>query len=93
MSQRRDNSPAIGRRSFLKGATLAGTAAAITAAPHANAMPTVPATKLKAAVPGPRQIAVETQAPVKDPATQTSSGGDFMVDVFKTLNLDYLAMN
>ena len=30
---------------------------------------------------------------MKDPATQTSSGGDFMVDVFKTLNIDYLAMN
>ena len=93
MSPRRDNSPAIGRRNFLKGATLAGTAAAITAAPAANAVPTAPAAKLKAALPGPRQIAADTQAPVKDPATQTSSGGDFMVDVFKTLDIDYLAMN
>ena len=33
MSPRRDNSPAIGRRNFLKGATLAGTAAAIAARP------------------------------------------------------------
>src|SRR4029077_19899869 len=70
-----------------------GTAAAITAVPGANAMPAVPPEKLKAAVPGPRQIAVETQPPVKDPATQTSSGGDFLVCVFKTLDIDYLAMN
>jgi acetolactate synthase-1/2/3 large subunit len=91
MPQRRDQSPVIGRRNFLKGATLAGTAA-IAAAP-ARAMPTPPPEKLKAALPGPRQIAVETTAPVKDPATQTSSGGDFMVDVFKTLDIEYLAMN
>ena len=93
MSPRRDNSPAIGRRNFLKGATLAGTAAAIAVAPTANAVPTAPAAKLKAAQPGPRQIAADTQAPAKDPATQTSSGGDFMVDVFKTLDIEYLAMN
>jgi acetolactate synthase-1/2/3 large subunit len=31
--------------------------------------------------------------PQRDPVTQTSSGGDFMVDVFKTLDIDYLAMN
>src|SRR5262249_3472046 len=47
----------------------------------------------KAAVPGPRLAAIETTPPSKDPVTQTSSGGDFMVDVFKTLDIDYLAMN
>jgi acetolactate synthase-1/2/3 large subunit len=31
--------------------------------------------------------------PSKDPITQTTSGGDFMVDVFKTLDIEYLAMN
>jgi acetolactate synthase I/II/III large subunit len=89
---RRGNSPAIGRRNFLKGATLAG-AAALTAAPTAKGAPAAPQPKLKAAAPGPLQIAVETQPPMKDPATQTTSGGDFMVDVFKTLDIDYLAMN
>jgi len=88
---RRDNSPAIGRRNFLKSATLAGAAAL--AAPAATAAPAAPQPKLKAAVPGPLQVAVETQPPAKDPATQTTSGGDFMVDVFKTLDIDYLAMN
>jgi acetolactate synthase-1/2/3 large subunit len=89
-SKRRDDSPAIPRRNFLTGATLAG-AAAIGASGSANALNTAP--KLKAAVPGPRQIAAETQPPVKDPVTQSSSGGDFMVDVFKTLDIEYLTMN
>jgi len=91
MPPHRDDSPVIGRRNFLKGATLAGTAA-IAAAP-AKAMPVQPAEKLKAELPGPRQIAAETQPPLKDPSTQSTSGGDFMVDVFKTLDIDYLAMN
>lgn len=47
----------------------------------------------KAALPGPKQIAAETMPPVEDPVSQTSSGGDFMVDVLKTLDIDYLAMN
>src|SRR5262249_25964848 len=43
--------------------------------------------------PGPRLAAAETMPPIKDPVTQTSGGGDFMVDVFKTLGIEYLAMN
>src|SRR5262249_21733851 len=73
------------RRNFLKSATLVGAATiAQVAAPRAS---------LKALPPGPRQIAVETQPPTKDPVNQSSSGGDFMVDVLKTLDIDYLAMN
>ena len=90
------DAPAVGRRNFLKGATLAG-AAALAQPVAANPLPTGAGgslkTNLKAAAPGPRQIAVETQPPVKDPVTQTTSGGDFMVDVFKTLDIDYLSMN
>jgi hypothetical protein len=52
----------------------------------------VPRPNLKAAVPGPKQIAADTLPPVRDPVTQTSAGGDFMVDVLKTLDFDYLAM-
>src|SRR5262245_9852964 len=82
-----------GRRNFLKGATLAG-AAALTTPVAANAQ-LAGATKSsrKATVPGPLLTAVETMPPSKDPVTQTSSGGDFMVDVFKTLEIEYLAMN
>ena len=89
MSKRSD----IARRNFLKGATLAG-AAALAAPPAAKALPAAPkGSNLKAAVPGPRQMAVETQPPSKDPVNQSTSGGDFMVDVFKTLDVDYLSMN
>src|SRR6516165_2450453 len=90
--KRRSNSPDVARRNFLKGASLAS-AAALAAPTAANAIPAPPQPKLKAALPGPLQIAADTQPPNKDPATQTTSGGDFMVDVFKTLEIDYLAMN
>src|SRR5262250_2148047 len=88
----RRNSPDSGRRNFLKGATIAG-AAALTAPAHAVTAPSAAAPRAKAVPPGPRLAAAETQSPVKDPSTQSSSGGEFMVDVFKTLDIDYLAMN
>ncbi len=87
--------PDPGRRKFLKGATLAGAAAAVTpvAAAAQGAAPVAPREDLKAAAPGPIQTALETSPPDKDPQTQTTSGGDFMVDVLKTLDIDYLTMN
>jgi acetolactate synthase-1/2/3 large subunit len=88
MSKRR-HSPEVGRRNFLKGATLVGAAAV---APRmADAQPTAPAAIAKT-VPRPNLV-VETMPPARDPVTQTTSGGDFMVDVLKTLDFDYLAMN
>ena len=42
---------------------------------------------------GPLQIAAELHAPTPSSVTQTTSGGDFMVDVFKALDIEYLAMN
>jgi acetolactate synthase-1/2/3 large subunit len=92
MPKRADNSPAIGRRNFLKSATLVG-AAALTPSAAARALPSAAQANLKAAAPGPKQMAAETQPPSKDPVNQASSGGDFMVDVFKTLDIDYLSMN
>jgi acetolactate synthase I/II/III large subunit len=83
-----------GRRMFLKGATLAG-AAALTNPVAANVPASIPSKEgVKAAVPGPRMAAAETMPPdVPDPVSQSSSGGDFMVDVLKTLDIDYLAIN
>lgn len=92
MPKRADNPPAIGRRNFLKSASLVG-AAALTPGAAAQALPTAAKANLKAAAPGPKQMAAETQPPSKDPVNQTTSGGDFMVDVFKTLDIDYLSMN
>jgi acetolactate synthase I/II/III large subunit len=95
MSRRRQT-PDPDRRKFLKGASLAGAAgaaAAFTPAVPAAAQVAAPRAAIKAAPPGPIQVAVETSPPDKDPVTQTTSGGDFMVDVLKTLDIDYLAMN
>jgi len=92
MSKRRQL-PDPGRRKFLKGATLAGAAAAVTPPVAAAAQGAAPRGHFKAVAPGPIQTALETSSPEKDPQTQTTSGGDFMVDVFKTLDIDYLAMN
>ena len=91
MSKRRQL-PDPDRRRFLKGATLAGAAAMATPV-TATAQVAAPRPDLKAVAPGPIQTALETSPPDKDPVTQTSSGGDFMVDVFRTLDIDYLAMN
>src|SRR5271166_4311841 len=90
MSKRR-NLPNSERRNFLKGAGLVGAAALTPTA--ATAQVSAPKPNLKAAVPGPKQIAVETLPPTRDPVNQTSSGGDFMVDVLRTLDFEYLAMN
>jgi acetolactate synthase I/II/III large subunit len=92
MSKRRTSS-ASSRRTFLKGAGLVGAAAAVTPPVAAGAVPVEPPEKLKAALPGPRQIAAETMAPDNDPVNQTSSGGDYMVDVLNSLGIEYLAIN
>jgi acetolactate synthase-1/2/3 large subunit len=89
----RDDAPEASRRNFLKGATIAG-AAALSAPVAANtAVSGFPEERPKAAPPGPRLAAADTMPPPADPVNQSSSGGDFMVDVFKTLDIDYLAMN
>jgi len=91
MSKRRQPADAS-RRKFLKGAGLVG-AAAVSSPVAANAAPAVPLEPAKAALPGPLQTAVETMPPAKDPANQTTSGGDFMTDVIKSLGMEYLMIN
>ena len=82
----------IGRRNFLKGATLAG-AAAVAPVTAAAAMPAAAGLMPPPArhVPRPDLVA-ETLPPNADPIQQSSSGGDFMVDVMKTLNFEYVTM-
>jgi acetolactate synthase I/II/III large subunit len=89
------NSTKASRRNFLKGAGLVGAAAATAVTPPvpASAFPAAPQERLKATLPGPRQIAAETVAPDNDPVNQTSSGGDYMVDVLNSLGIEYLAIN
>src|SRR5215475_4578001 len=90
---KRSNAPDTGRRNFLKGATLAGAAALAPPVAASTQASDPPKGSKKAAAPGPKLAAAETMPPSKDPVSQTTSGGDFMVDVFKTLDIDYLAMN
>jgi acetolactate synthase I/II/III large subunit len=90
---KRRHSADSSRRNFLKSAGLVGAAAAVVPPVAAKAIPAAPQERLKAAIPGPRQIAAETMPPAADPVNQTSSGGDFMVDVFNALGIEYLAIN
>src|SRR5262249_9760902 len=92
MSKRNRGLPVAGRAHLLQAATPVG-AAALTPTLAAEAQGAAPRPDLKAALPGPQLTAAETMPPAHDPVTQTSSGGEFMVDVLKTLDIDYLAMN
>ena len=86
---KRSRNAGIGRRNFLKGAGIAG-AAAVTPAASAVALPTVaPPPAPSARLPN---LVAETLPPTDDPIQQSSSGGDFMVDVMKTLNFEYVTM-
>ena len=81
------------RRNFLKGASLLGAVGAVTPPATAGGIPVAPQQKLTTAAPGPRQMAAETVAPIKDPVNQSTSGGDFMADVLNSLGIKYLAIN
>jgi len=83
-------SSSIGRRGFLKGVSLTSAAALAPALP-AKTQP-APPQNLGGLVPRPN-LAAETMPPPKDLVTQSTSGGDFMVDVLKTLDIDYCAIN
>ncbi|HYS45665.1 MAG TPA: twin-arginine translocation signal domain-containing protein, partial [Rhizomicrobium sp.] len=75
---------AIGRRSFLKGATVAG---ATLGASVPAAAQTPPAAARATPLP---DMAAETMPPAADPNQQSSSGADFMLDVLKTFDFDYI---
>jgi len=92
MSDEANDSAAIGRRKFLTGATLTGAAALGAPLMSATAQTTADATDSATRVPQPN-LRAETMPPPADPATQTSSGGDFMAEVLNDLKLDYLAIN
>ena len=82
---KRTRQDTIGRRSFLKAATAAGAALGST---PAAAQPAPPSTAARP-VPLP-DIAAETLPPPADPVHQSSSGGDFMLDVLKTMGFAYV---
>ena len=89
---KRDDELAVGRRTFLKKATLAG-AGALTAplATPAVAQDKTPAPRAPSIPPVPNQDA-ERGAPIDvQETTQSSSGADFMLDVMRGLGIEHAA--
>ena len=82
----------VDRRSFLKGAAITG-AAAVTPDVVAGAAPQEPVTQ--ASRPATAPVAAREVDPVVEVEALTTDrpGGDFMVDVLKSLNLEYVASN
>ena len=83
----------FGRRGFLKGAA-AGAAALVAKPPAASAQQTAQ-TRPAAPLPTPTQVAFETGTPPArvDVYTTDRPGADFMVDVLKSLDFDYIFAN
>ncbi len=86
----RSDEPKIARRGFLKVA-VAGSAGLATGA-QAQTSSGAPPAQPKAAAPTAAQLAAERGTPPEAEALTTAkTGSDFMVDVCKTLNIDYMA--
>ena len=85
------------RRGFLKGAAAgaaAGAASLVVPLPEAQAQQTAELARASAQPPSPALLARET-GPVSTIDVQTADypGSDYMVDVIKSLNIEYLAAN
>ena len=83
-------SKGVGRRNFLKGA--AGGAAALAASPVASGQSQT-AEPRRAAEPTAAARQAETAAPTVEVLTADRPGADFMVDVLKSLGLEYVCAN
>ncbi len=82
-----------GRRGFLKGAA-AGTAALLGGRPAAHAQEPAGSGRPAAAPPSTAQRAAETGPPAAVSVETTENpGSDYMVDVFKSLGIEYYAAN
>src|SRR5687768_4346563 len=86
-----DKQLSVKRRDFLKSAAVTGAAALVPGASAAEAQvsPSSPPSQGTAPVP-PREVDPTGNVEV---LTTERPGGDFMVDVIKTLNFDYVASN
>ena len=91
----KSNKGSVNRRGFLKGA--AAGAAALVATPAAKAQQAPPAAPARpsAVVPNAAQLAADTGAPrrVEVERIVENPGSDFMMDVLKTLNFEYITTN
>src|ERR1700757_4806123 len=76
----------VDRRKFLAGVAVAGAASTVTAPQTAAAAPAVK-------FPSAAASAAETLVPAALPASAGRPGSDFMVDVIRSLGIEYLAAN
>lgn len=84
----------VDRRKFLGAVAAAGAASAVPAPDSKAALTRAIKTPLRAALrPTARVAAAETGNPLELPRAQAREGSDFMVDVIKSLNIDYLPAN
>jgi len=90
---RDSNKNGVNRRGFLKGAAV-GAAGLVAKTPEAKAQQTQ-AARGTAALPSARALAAETEPVPADVEVLTADhpGSDFMVDVIKSLGLEYIAAN
>jgi acetolactate synthase I/II/III large subunit len=83
--------PAVDRRNFLKCAAATGAAALVPASGTANAQQTAPSALPQGSAPiPPREVDPSGHVEV---LTTDRPGGDFMVDVIKSIGFDYVASN
>src|SRR6266481_9084797 len=91
---RKDSSPDVSRRKFLKGVAVAGAAASATAANAAPVGTAADVKRLPAAIaPTAHQIANETAVPKDMPHLAGKPNSDFMVDVIKSLKIEHIYSN
>jgi acetolactate synthase-1/2/3 large subunit len=84
------NSPTVDRRKFLKSAAVTGAVALTVNGPAAAEPQQAPAGAPASAPTPPREVDPPTDVEV---ITTDRPGGDFMVDVIKTLGFEYIAAN
>jgi thiamine pyrophosphate-dependent acetolactate synthase large subunit-like protein len=83
--------PSVDRRAFLKSAAVTGAAALVPGAVNAESPQSAPPAPPPAAAPAPPREA--DPAGDVDVLTTDRPGGDFMVDVLKSLDFEYVASN
>jgi acetolactate synthase I/II/III large subunit len=85
--------PDVNRRRFMAGAAVTGAVAASPQAPAGAAVAASPQPAPSALRPDMRVAAAETATPAALAKASGPEGSDFMVDVIKTLNIDYVCSN
>src|ERR1700723_2424462 len=97
MASSKKTKGSVGRRGFLKGAA-AGAAALVTKAPEANAQPQRPGSGGNATAAAPTQAALSADVGNGRPipginGIELSPGSDYMVDVLKQFDFEYVVAN